>query len=70
MQYELKSNATGTKEWTDLGFRLSAYVEVGAGRLVAPAAETSASERQEWAQVSLSGLERWEAEHGLGQDDV
>lgn len=26
-------------------------------------------ERREWLIKSLEGLERWEAEHGLGQDD-
>jgi hypothetical protein len=30
---------------------------------------TAANERQEWLQMSLEGLERWEAKHGLGQDD-
>lgn len=26
-------------------------------------------ERQDWLTASLGGLEKWEAEHGLGQDD-
>ena len=26
-------------------------------------------ERREWLIKSLEGLERWEAKHGLGQDD-
>lgn len=30
----------------------------------------AAIERAERLRVTLAGIERWEAEHGLGQDDV
>ena len=31
--------------------------------------EDDSTDQPEWARASLESLERWEAEHGLGQDD-
>ncbi len=67
----LTSNSAGTKEWIDSmrGYTLSAYVE-DSPRLVLVGSDTPGADRQEWARASLEGLERWEAEHGLGRGDV
>lgn len=65
------SNSAGTKEWIDSikRFTLSAYVE-SPTRLILVGSDTPDADRREWARVSLEGLERWEAEHGLGQGDA
>lgn len=65
------SNSAGTKEWVDSmrRYTLSAYAE-STTRFILVGSDTPGADRREWARASLEGLERWEAEHGLGQGDV
>ena len=69
---DMTSNTAGTKEWMDSirGLTLTAYVEDLDIGFVLSGADSSVADRRAWAKASLQGLERWEAEHGLGRGDV
>ena len=71
---ELRSNTAGDKEWQEVvrtQFVISTYFDIGSGSVeVIGAAPEGVDERRGMSYVSLSGLERWEAEHGLDMSAI